>query len=147
MQVIALDSAVIAIAVAAYLETKRLPKAKVQLSKWAYAAMYAGYIVALQAIIQFLQNFDVLGEVVIGDSRSYTVTVWALKLSTATFAGFQFGSYLSNTTNPGEQDVQLLLSQAESVQQLMKQLQAKHNLPETSDLPADGEKTAIPEVI
>lgn len=145
MQVMALDWIAIAVGIASWLESKRLPKGRIYLSKWANAALWTGYIVALQAIIQYLQNFDVLGEVVFGGSSRYRGTFWALKLSAACFAGVQFGVYLRGTLHPGEQKVEYLMSLLEAAQELMNQLDSVDNAESVTQDSADKQRKDVDE--
>ena len=135
----ATDFAVIALAVGVYLETKRFPKAKLQLSKRAEVVMYIGWFAAFQAIVLYLQNFEKMGEVVFSGS-AYRLTFWALNFGVAYLAGLQIGGYIGNTFKAGEQDAQYVLYLLDSVQQLGSQLLSADNSGESAEVSTDAQK-------
>ena len=88
---------VIAVAVGAYLKTKRNPKVR----KWAQRVMYIDDLAASQAVGRHLKNFEVMGEF-FSSGSVYKVTSWALTCIAACLAGTQLGEYLSTTIRPGD---------------------------------------------
>ena len=107
--------------------------------------MYIGYFVVVQAISQFLQNFDVLGEIVFGGS-AHRVSFWALKLFTACLAGMLLGEFLHFTARPGEQDAMHILGLLQSVQQLAESLPVD-DPKEIAEVPAHAQEEVGPEAI
>lgn len=145
-QVMALDCIVVATAIAAWLETKRLPKGKVHLSRWLKFALWTGYMIALLAISFYILILGLLREVVFAESSSrYTGTFWALEFSAAYFAGLQFATYGNNTLQSGKPDMQYLMSLLEASQQLMNETKALLDAAESSQESADKPETDVHE--
>ena len=104
VQIIALDFAIVAAAVAACFKARMLPKTKTPITRVALCTICTSYIIGLQAVIQFLSNFDVLGEFIFGMPAPHKVSIWTLKISTVAFTSMVFILYISDKTRQPEQD-------------------------------------------